>query len=201
MTWVGRDLKYFPVPPLCHGQGRLPLDQVALFLFFPLVFCLFFFFLLSFLSFFNQRHCATQRCKSYLLTFQAGLACVCAQPNCSPGSPFSTSLGKAVKFPLLTRRALMAPLFTSERCSGCLLPSRSRTLSQSCSCDTHLYQRWVAGRFCVFTGGFWSLGKERSIAVCIQLDSWHSLWWLLWKTRPFSLLFGMYLGIFRMLIS
>ena len=29
LVWVGRDLKAHPVPALCHGQGHLPLDQVA----------------------------------------------------------------------------------------------------------------------------------------------------------------------------
>jgi len=29
MVWVGRDLTYHLVPTPCHGQGHLPLDQVA----------------------------------------------------------------------------------------------------------------------------------------------------------------------------
>ena len=29
MVWVGRDLKDHLVQPPCHGQGHLPLDQVA----------------------------------------------------------------------------------------------------------------------------------------------------------------------------
>ena len=29
MVWAGRDLKAHPVPTPCHGQGHLPLEQVA----------------------------------------------------------------------------------------------------------------------------------------------------------------------------
>jgi len=29
MVWVGRNLKDYLVQPPCHGQGHLPLDQVA----------------------------------------------------------------------------------------------------------------------------------------------------------------------------
>jgi len=29
MVWVGKNLIDHLVPPLCHGQGHLPLDQVA----------------------------------------------------------------------------------------------------------------------------------------------------------------------------
>jgi len=29
MAWVGKDLKDHLVPALCHGQGHLPLHEVA----------------------------------------------------------------------------------------------------------------------------------------------------------------------------
>lgn len=29
MVWAGRDLEDHPFPILCHGQGRLPVEQVS----------------------------------------------------------------------------------------------------------------------------------------------------------------------------